>query len=346
MAESQLVNLLENTETNGIRALYKHLHTSRSSASAHVPLNTWHKHFYDLYHTFDKPVFKAITVCNDKLNNPTSVQILTTEISSFEIEAAISQQKSSAKGQNNISPKDIACLSEEITPFLHIIFNYFFKHPDLFPDCWLSTVFFFLHKKGSFTDPSNFRSLAIEDPFLKIFNTCLFNRLSDFVEANNLLPTFQFGFRKNHSTTSAATILKQCVTNALSAGQRVHTCFVDFSKAFDYVDRSLLCTKLQLIGIPTCFSKLIFVLLENLQFRVRSNEALSSSFDSYNGVPQGDPLSLLLFSLFIADLPLEVDNPGVKLDHAEIKNILYADDLVLLSYSADHLQRALNNLAS
>ena len=79
--------------------------------------------------------------------------------------------------------------------------------------------------------------------------------------------------------------------------------------------------------------------------RVRSNEAISPSFDSFNGVPQGDPLSPLLFSLFTADLPAALTHTGVEIDNKkEIKYLLYADDLVLLTTNPNQLQLAINQL--
>jgi hypothetical protein len=80
--------------------------------------------------------------------------------------------------------------------------------------------------------------------------------------------------------------------------------------------------------------------------RVRSNSALSPEFHSFNGVPQGDPLSPLLYSLYTADLPDSLVHEGVELGHRNIiiKYLLYADDLVLLAHSPQELQRSITAL--
>ncbi|KAE9522857.1 hypothetical protein AGLY_016746 [Aphis glycines] len=53
-------------------------------------------------------------------------------------------------------------------------------------------------------------------------------------------------------------------------------------------------------------------------FQVRVNEHMSEKFDLENGVPQGSPLSILLFQAAINNLPDEVSHP--------VKSIMFADD--------------------
>ena len=96
-----------------------------------------------------------------------------------EIETVISQQKSGAKGLNGTSPLDIKSIGVELAPILCRIFNDTLHNGTAFPKQWMSSVFFFLHKKGSQDDPANYRSLAIEDPIFKIFTSALCSRLTE-----------------------------------------------------------------------------------------------------------------------------------------------------------------------
>jgi len=45
--------------------------------------------------------------------------------------------------------------------------------------------------------------INVQNPFLKIFSSILANRLSIYAEENNLLPKFQFGFRRNRCPKSS-----------------------------------------------------------------------------------------------------------------------------------------------
>ena len=338
--EMTVHNLISHTQRDGIRALYKTAKPNRPNLSPHVPLHKWFSYCSDLYQTFDEPDFHKIPVvpteAATKLMNP---------ITAAEITQVLNNQHSLAKGSNGLSPVDLKRISNAITPILIPIFNSILLESSPFPKPWLSTLFFFLHKKGSLEDPAHYRSLAVEDPIFKVFTSILHARLMEYCELQQILPSFQFGFRKNLSTTSATMLLKHSIETSLQSKKRVYACFVDFKKAFDLIDRTALCERLQLLGIPTSLSKVIFDLLHDLQFHVKSNSSISPPFSSNNGVPQGDPLSPLLFSLFIADLPSLTTHKGIKINpNTEIQYLLYADDLVLLSHDPGELQTALDKL--
>ena len=67
------------------------------------------------------------------------------------------------------------------------------------------------------------------------------------------------------------------------------------------------------------------------------------------GVKQGDTLSTILFNLYINDLPsiFSFDgNDPIVVDHTPINCLIYADDLVIMSTSAEGLQECLNKLAT
>jgi len=57
--------------------------------------------------------------------------------------------------------------------------------------------------------------------------------------------------------------------------------------------------------------------------------------------------ALLLFNIYInelADLLKQSDSPGLQLLHMEVKYLLYADDLIILSKTPEGLQNNLNIL--
>jgi hypothetical protein len=339
--EQKILQLIEDAKENGIRALFNTPRGgTQTSLSAQVPLRQWYDCYSELYQSFDEPLFREVPV----VPNEGGLSLIA-PVNEDEVLQALNHQGSRAKGSNGVSPVSLKLLASELAPLLIPIYNNILEAGSRFPDKWLATIFFVLHKKGSFADPGNYRSLAIEDPFVKVFTTILCSRLTEYSESNGLLPDFQFGFRKNLSTTSATSLLKQCILDSFANKKRVYTCFVDYKKAFDLVNRGKLVIKLQKMGVPTSFCRVIFQLLADLRFQVRSNDSLTPLFESFNGVPQGDPLSPLLYSLFTADLPECLKFQGVTMANgAEIKYLLYADDLVLLSNEPDELRGALRQL--
>jgi hypothetical protein len=112
----------------------------------------------------------------------------------------------------------------------------------------------------------------------------------------------QYGALKGKSTSHAlvAIIHKWC--GALEAKDSVRALFVDFSKAFDRVDHTLLLNKLQSYGVPHVLLKWLFSFLKNREQRVKIGQ-LYSGWRSLNaGFPQGTWLGPLAFVTLIDDL--------------------------------------------
>ena len=126
--------------------------------------------------------------------------------------------------------------------------------------------------------------------------------------------------------------------------------FIDFQKAFDSVDRTLLLFKLSKIGIFGKFYGAISAMYSNPRSRVILNEHETAFFECPIGVKQGDCISATLFAIFINDLAEEIKQTGVglnlnlnvanvNLDESLLMNILmYADDIVLLTEKETDMQ--------
>ncbi|KAL2076447.1 hypothetical protein ACEWY4_027956 [Coilia grayii] len=80
---------------------------------------------------------------------------------------------------------------------------------------------------------------------------------------------------------------------------------------------------------------------------VKINNQRTSYFKQAKGVRQGCSLSPLLFNLYINDLTVNLENskfPGLTVERREIKCLLFADDLLLLSPTEEGLQESLSIL--
>jgi len=262
----------------------------------------------------------------------------------MEVNAAFQHQKSRAPSVSGLSPHDLKSICTSIAKPLSTIFTHFLMSSSFFLDWLRSSVFFIYKGKGARDDPNNHRSICIQDPFAKVFSTILTKRLSSYAENNDLLPKFQFGFRSNRSTTAAASLLYEVAYSRLENRKRTYVAFVDFKKAFDRVRRPLLFQKLQLLGVPLRFCQILDFIFKSTKYFIKSGDFFTNHFHSNIGVPQGDPISPILFNLFISDLPLSLTHGGVYLNGIQINYIQYADDLCLLGNSAEDLQHGLNDL--
>jgi hypothetical protein len=60
-----------------------------------------------------------------------------------------------------------------------------------------------LYKKGGKTHMSNYRPISLLTTFSKVLEKVMYNRLSLYLQTNNILVPEQFGFRKGISTENA-----------------------------------------------------------------------------------------------------------------------------------------------
>ena len=70
-----------------------------------------------------------------------------------------------------------------------------------------------------------------------------------FIDKEDIIYNFQFGFRKSHSTNHAIINLVEKVNQALDSSEVLVGLFLDLKKAFDTVDHKILVDKLFKYGV-------------------------------------------------------------------------------------------------
>ena len=174
-----------------------------------------------------------------------------------------------------------------------------------------------IHKNGAKTDVSNYRPISLLTSFSKIYEKLMHNRIANFMDSNNSFYEMQYGFRSGRSCEHALLKAQSILLDNLSKNQISLLLFIDFSKAFDMVDHSILLQKLSHYGIRGTALNWLKSYLENREQFVSINGKDSSKKLLKYGVPQGSILGPLLFIIYINDIP-EIQKFA--------KFILYADD--------------------
>ena len=98
-----------------------------------------------------------------------------------------------------------------------------------------------MYKEGERSDLNNYRGITLLSMLGKILVGALNNRLTEFVKQTDILLENQCGFRKGYQTTDHTFILFTLIDHYVNKkNTKLFLCFVDFRKAFDKVDHSLL----------------------------------------------------------------------------------------------------------
>ena len=271
---------------------------------------------------------KPITVIrskNDKMKLE-DLDELNREISIDEIMEVVKKSKiRKAEGCDEVHPFMIKFGGEKVIEWLFKLFNLIFDGR-VAPVEWNMGIIIPIPKVStSKVRLDKFRPISLLPVVGKIMEKIVTKRLTDIAEKCEWLPKFQHGFRRKKSTLNNLIELQNVIHEAFNRKEMLLAVFLDVKKAYDCVEREQLYEILKGKGLSGKILDWLKVFLNDRKAKVVFNNTHSDIFTFKHGVPQGSPLSPLLFNIYLGDLDVVIKS-GIS---------QFADDLVLWIKGSD-----------
>ena len=309
-------------------------------------LKTWYDHFKSLLGPEPPDVDISDDYFNRKISNHLPIDI--GQFTMKELDNCLSKlTKSKVPGPDNI-PAIIwkhLIFKNELLTFCNEALN------ESLPSAFSKSSMFATPEKEDLKLPSNYRGITLTAISAKIYNSLLLNRISEHTEP--ILRQNQNGFRKGRSTLPQILALRGIIEEIRTSSRNATLVFIDFSKAFDSVNRKTMLHILSMYCIPEKIIAAIKRMYENPPTFLDIADGPTDIFSTTTGILQGDTLAPCLL-VIIVDYILRqsVDNisnkgllvtPRRSTRHPSkyITDLDYADDIALTS---DNLENALSLL--
>ncbi|PIC54518.1 hypothetical protein B9Z55_003739 [Caenorhabditis nigoni] len=251
-------------------------------------------------------------------------------------------KNSCSKTSDDVPFTFIKMIAPLISSALAQIFNFSMIKGEV-PEAWKTSIVIPLAKTKNPSTALDFRPISLTSHLCRIYERCILNQLTPFLNYVEFWSPSQHGFLPKRSTVTNMLEAMNDWTEALDRGEQVDIIYIDFAKAFDRVPHDKLLEKLIDLKINKYLVIWLNAYLENRTFRVKVGETLSDYKTSICGVPQGAVLSPILFGVYV--------NSMSAILPAEVKIKQFADDTKI--YTAlkkdshtSPLQDALNSLSS
>lgn len=350
--QNQLALIEASIKTNTFWDNWNHLKKSKHQEMVIQDGDIWTNHFKTLFKNVQSDQNKnqndiihklhdlenTIKDYQNPLDFPITEQDLLTHINKL--------KSKKAYGPDCILNEMLKCMSEKFRWAILKLFNLVLS-VGYFPDIWNHGLVTPIYKNGDKFDPKNYRGISVNSNLGKLFCSIINSRLMDFLMKHNILSKSQIGFLPNHRTTDHIYTLHTLIEKYTHNRNKLFSCFVDFKTAFDTIWHNGLFYTLMKNGVGGKAYDIIKSMYSGAKCAIKIGSKRTDYIPQECGVRQGCPLSPTLFNLYINELAtiLEMSTTtGPTLNNIDAKFLLFADDLVLLSPTANGLQMQLGLL--
>jgi len=225
-----------------------------------------------------------------------------------------------APGPDGIPATVLTICASELSPILHSLFC------ESYRTATIPATIIPVPKKPRPTESNHYRPVALTSIIMKCLEKLLLNIILPVVAPQ--LDPLQFAYKAKRGTEDAVACLLHLLLQHLdSPCTSARIVFVDFSSAFNTIQRHLLIPKLHHLNIPSRLIHLIHNILSDRLQAVRVGTTTSPSLITNTGAPQGCVLSLFLYTLYTDDCT----SPSPITTYLK-----YSDDTAILALVTDN----------
>ncbi|KAF7174349.1 hypothetical protein CNMCM5623_007004 [Aspergillus felis] len=231
-----------------------------------------------------------------------------------------------APGPDGITNRVLQAVSHVLVPGLTSLYNQCIRLgycPEHFRDA--ATVALRKPGKPDYSVPKAYRPIALLNTLSKLLEALVASRMSYLAETHGLLPENHFGGRKGQGTENALHAALEAIHSGWKNGKVVSALLLDISGAFDNVSHDRLLHNLRASRIPQAYVTWLSSFLRGRSTSLLLPEYTMPTRRVETGIPQGSPLSPILYIFYNAGLMGRGD-PEWGTD-----NIGYIDDTTMLA---------------
>ena len=230
------------------------------------------------------------------------------------------------------------------------------------PDCVQEGLLVPVYKRGDRSVAGNYRPIMISCVLHTILANIVTEQLILFMQTSHMSGNKEMlprhcGFLPARSTLHNLFVLQHAIHHARGKRENLHVILLDVASAYDSAHHQLLLDTLASQQVPQHLVRMVRGMYQGLRCQIQSPRGgRLPGFPITVGVKQGCPSSPLLYCLYVQDVSTILQSSGIPgmycLRQAEGDGVhphpdwAYADDVMLLAYSAEHLQQLVHAAAT
>jgi len=181
-----------------------------------------------------------------------------------------------------------------------------------------------------------YRMITMANVWVKLMEKVAARRIVKDLEERNCIPPEVGGARPKRSTTSNVEAVIHDIQQGMQEHKHCAIAVFDFEDAYNKVNVGILAEKMRRMRVSDTLIRWVLAMLDSRKCKLSFGQWDSDIFEVSSGLPQGSPLSPVLFNIYTTDLVAAVSSPTVSPK-------LYVDDGIVYSISTS-IEEAMSDL--